>query len=120
MWSGLNQLSSEFHTVDYLLMTKIRSETAIKIATEYLKGIPPDLLGEKFDQIRLETIQSFDDEWVVILSYLVEASSENPLLKALGTFRRYREIIVSAETGEVLSLRSVDDNSRTERARPVA
>ncbi len=93
-------------------MPIISSESAIRKATEYLKSIPPELLGEKIEAIRLETIQLFGEEWSVVLSYLVEPSLENPFLKALGSVRRYREIRVNAQDGGITALLSPDNGLR--------
>ena len=97
-------------------MPQITSEQAIRKASEYLKSIPEELLGETVAHIRLETVQLFDNEWVVVLSYVVEPQSvDNVFLKTLGTYRRFREITVDSATGLVKGMRTPDDSARIER-----
>jgi hypothetical protein len=100
-------------------MPKFTSSQAIQSASDYLRNIPKDLLGEDISELRLETIQLFGNEWVIVFSYLVEPKdAENPLLRTLRTFRRYREITMNADTGEILGLRSPKAEDTTPRPRP--
>ncbi|HEY3876075.1 MAG TPA: hypothetical protein VGM92_11405 [Candidatus Kapabacteria bacterium] len=89
-------------------MPTITLEIAIRKATEYLKSLSPELLGEKIEEIRLENAQLIRDHWSVVLGYFVEPTVENQLLKTLGTVRRYRNIIVNATTGEIMALLSAE------------
>ena len=87
----------------------VTSQQAIEQAFHYLKGLPPEYL-EAPSHPRLETIQRFGDEWIVVISYLTslgekQGSSLNPLLKALTVQRRFKEFEIKADTGEVVALR---------------
>jgi hypothetical protein len=86
----------------------INEEGAIKAAVDYLKQLPAELLGNPKD-IRLETIQSFDDEWIVVLSYLSERDlglpvTDSPLARALSTVRRSKEFSVAVKSGKVTGM----------------
>jgi hypothetical protein len=92
----------------------VSSEQAVEKAFNYLAALGPKYLGQP-ESPRLETIQRFDDEWLVVLSYMItgSAKSENPVLKALTAQRKYKEFEINAETGEVLAMRNPEDRPQT-------
>lgn len=98
-------------------MANLTSEEAIRKAVDYLKSLSAELLGENPEEIRLETVQLFEDNWVVILSYLVRPEIDNAWLKAFQTYRRYKEITLSVANGDVLSFRTIESNGSGQQSR---
>ncbi len=89
----------------------IDSNKAIEKAFSFVQSIDPKYLGAKPENIRLETIQLFGKEWVVVLSYFSsvkgsEDSTANKLLEALKVRRYIKEIEVDSESGEVIAMRN--------------
>ena len=96
----------------------IKSEIAIEKAVEYLKGVKPEYLGAMPESIRLETVQLFGKDWVVVLSYLTQVQQEgenltNKLLQALSTRRYIKEFEIDAESGELIAMRNPEAPSTT-------
>ncbi len=96
----------------------IQSEVAIDKAVEYLKNIKPSLLGAVPENIRLETVQLFGKEWVVVLSYTTQLqrgdeSLTNKFLEALSYRRHVKEFEVDTETGRVLAMRNPQSPTTT-------
>lgn len=98
--------------------TEITSDHAIEKAFDYLKNLKPEYLG-KVEEIRLETVQFFGTEWVVILSYLTKRKQEeggkqrNPLLDALSYQRYYKEFDIDANTGDVRAMKNPESPELT-------
>ena len=87
------------------------SEAAIDKAAAFLKSLKPDYLGGEPKNIRLETIQLFGKEWVVILSYTISIprggeNLANQLLEALSTRRYFKEFEIDTESREVIAMRN--------------
>jgi hypothetical protein len=100
------------------ILTMKTSKEAVQIAVDYLTSLPKALLGSDPDAPRLEAVSRVDDHWSVLLSYLdrpknTTDSVGNVLLNALRSYRIFKEIIVDAATGEVLSFAEPRTNSRT-------
>lgn len=89
----------------------ITNAKAIDTAVRYLEGLPGELLGGPKD-VRLESIERMNGEWIVILSYASDAETEtthspladSPLGRALRAMRRYKEFDIDAESGEVIRM----------------
>ncbi len=89
----------------------ITSKTAIEKAITFLESLKPDYLGGEPKSIRLETIQLFDKEWVVILSYTIltprpEAGLVNSLAELLSSRRYFKEFEINAQSGDVIAMRN--------------
>ncbi|MEP7234175.1 MAG: hypothetical protein ABI778_02655 [Ignavibacteriota bacterium] len=92
-------------------MSKISTDQAIEKAIGFVKGLKPEYLGAKPENIRLETIQLFGKEWVVVLSYTTsitrpENSTGNLLLEALSTRRYIKELEIDSSSGDVIAMRN--------------
>jgi hypothetical protein len=101
-----------------MITTQITDTQAIEKAFDYLKNLKPEYLG-KVEEIRLEAIQFFGTEWVVILSYLTKRKQEggdkyrNPLLDALSYQRYYKEFDIDASTGDVRAMKNPESPELT-------
>jgi hypothetical protein len=89
----------------------IKSEAAIDTAVAFLKKLKPEYLGSAPENIRLETIQLFGKEWVVVLRYTVSIPRNgenitNQLLEALSTRNYFKEFEIDAESGDVIAMRN--------------
>jgi hypothetical protein len=101
----------------------VNSEQAIEKAFSFLQGLKPEYLGSKPENIRLETIQRFNGEWVVVLSYLIslpkrtESTAEGNLLskflEGLSSRRYIKEFEINAETGELVAMRNPEAHTPT-------
>lgn len=100
----------------------LTSEQAIEKAFGFLKGLKPEYLGATPESIRLETLQRFGKDWVVVLSYYIrvkpaaseaDASLTNKLLEALSSRRFIKEIEIDAESGELLAMRNPEAPATT-------
>ena len=91
--------------------TMITSKTAIDKAVAFLESLGSDYLGGDPKNFRLETIQRFGKEWIVVLSYTIsiqrgEENLTNQLLEALSTRRYFKEVEIDAESGEAVAMRN--------------
>ncbi len=99
----------------------VTAETAIDRASEFLKGLKSEYIGTIEDNsIRLETIQFFPNEWIVVLSYLTKTprqgeSALNPLLEALSYQRYYKEFEIDSTTGKLVAMRNPHEHESTTR-----
>lgn len=87
----------------------LTSEQAIARAFEYIKGLPENALGEDSDPPRLETVQLFDKDWIVVLSFLVHpkldpALSKDAIYSVMSTYRMFKELTIDGLTGAVTSI----------------
>lgn len=87
---------------------------AIEKAFSYLKSHEKFL--ENPGNPRLETIQRFNGEWVVVVSYLIERRNDagdivlNPLLQALKYQRYFKEFEIDAKSGDIIAMRNPGEN----------
>ena len=89
----------------------ITSKTAIDKAVAFLESLGTDYLGGDPKNFRVETIQLFGKEWVVVLSYTISVlrngeNLSNQLLEALSTRRYFKEVEIDAESGEAIAMRN--------------
>jgi len=89
----------------------ITSNSAIDKAAAFLGSLKPEYLGGEPENVRLETIQLFGKEWVVVLSYSISTprigeNFSNQLLEALSTRRYMKEIEIDAESGEAIAMKN--------------
>ncbi len=84
---------------------------ALEKAISFIDGLKPEYLGSKPESIRVETIQLFGKEWVVVVSYNTSKKQEevntiNKLFEALSVRRFIKEVEIDSETGEVVAMRN--------------
>ena len=96
----------------------ITSKTAIDKAVAFLESLGTDYLGGDPTHFRLETIQRFGNDWVVVMSYTISVprSGENlanQLLEALSTRRYFKEVEIDAESGEAIAMRNPQEPAST-------
>ena len=91
----------------------ITSDKAIENAFSFVNGLKPEYLGAKPENMRLETVQLFGKEWVVVLSYTITGQSAfpkeslgNALSDLLKTRRYIKELEINSESGEVVAMRN--------------
>ena len=101
----------------------INSDQAIEKAFSFVGGLKPEYLGAKPERMRLETIQRFGKEWVVVLSYFIgidpkEENIGNKFLQALSSRRFIKEVEIDSETGEVVAMRNPEAPATTGEAIP--
>lgn len=94
----------------------ITDNEAIEKAIAYFESLPQEYLGQP-SNVRLESILRLADKYVVMISYLAKskigqqnepATGLNPKLDLsnfLSEVRYFKELEISAKTGEVISMK---------------
>ena len=98
----------------------ITSDKAIEKAFSFVSGLKAEYLGAKPENMRLETIQKFGKEWIVVLSYSIPGRPPEGIASALAEIlsnRRYiKELEIDAISGEVIAMRNPEAPATTGEA----
>ena len=102
------------------MKTLITSDQAIEKAFSFVNGLKPEYLGAKPENMRLETIQKFGKEWIVVLSYSISTPrfnnkeiTEAALLGVLSSRRYIKELEIDAFSGDVIAMKNPEAPATT-------
>jgi hypothetical protein len=92
----------------------VTPQQAAEAAMNYLLSLSPQLMGG-LDEPRLEEISKEEPgKWHIILSYMTHPGKEandvkNPFARSLMAYRLFKEFVVDAENGSVMTMKNPAD-----------